>query len=859
MKNLEQPKPPRWADRFLEWYCSPRLLEQIQGDVHELFFWRLEEKGVQSAKRAFAWDIIRLFRWKNIKRKSSQTTQFNNIAMFKNYFKIGWRNILRQKMPSLINITGLSCAIGCCLVAFMFIEPRVIKDQFHENGKNIYLVAHEAFVEGEIVKYGDFSSGLAEELPDNFPQIKRRIRYKGLRNVVRIKDNIFNDNVHYVDPDFLNSFSFSMVNGSKDVLKDPSKIVIDQSTAVKFFGDEDPIDKLVKVISGEEEMIFAVGGVIEDAPMNSSMKPGFLLNYEVLENRGQPAQISAATFIELEGETDVTELERSFQSMVSVQNGLKPDAHYESIFLVPLESMAKRNLAGAPGGSPPMGPIILLTSIAGFMLLLAISNYVNIAILMATRRVKEIGIRKTIGSKRSQIISQFLTENLILCALSIFLGIVLAMGFFLPWFNEMSGGTITLNIFSNQNLWLFLGLLLLVTTLLSGFYPALYISRFKPSVIFRGKEKLGKKWGLSGAVITFQLVLSIITIVGGIMFVQTNNVQKGIEWDFEMEDKILVNIPDSEVYPELLNKMMAIPGVESAAGTNNALGEAYWTTEFYLGDSKNQASLINCSAKYPQFMGLELSEGRFFDPELLSDTQSSVMINERFAERYGVEIDGLIQIDSTFHKVIGVLNDFNFQGLNDEIEPLIMKAKPDSELSFLALKVTAGTEAEMESKVREAWGDVVKNKPYIGFLHSSIFNQATEDSRGLKNTMLFTATLATILAAMGIFGLASLSISSRMKDFGIKKVLGASLLQITKPVYIKFTIVLGIAVVIGSTLSVFIINMFLDTVYRSNHAPVSFIPLLFAAVILATVVFITISSQIGKVKKLNAAETLRMD
>lgn len=858
MKNLEQPKPPRWADRFLEWYCSPRLLEQIQGDVHELFFWRVEEKGVESAKRAFAWDIIRLFRWKNIKRKSSQTTQFNKIAMFKNYFKIGWRNILRQKMPSFINITGLSCAIGCCLVAFMFIEPRVIKDQFHENGKNIYLVAHEAFVESRLGKYGDFSSALAEELPDNFPQVKRRTRYKVLSSVVGIKDDIFNDNVYYIDPDFLHSFSFPMVNGSKDVLRDPSKIVIDESTAVRFFGDEDPIDKLVKVISGEEEITFAVGGVIEDAPTNSSMKPGFLLNYKVLESRGRPKQTSAVTFIELKDGTDVTELERSFQSMVSVQNGLKPDAHYESIFLVPLEAMAKRNLSGAPGGTPPIGPIILLISISGFMLLLAISNYVNVAILMATRRVKEIGIRKTIGSKQSQIISQFLIENLILCALSILLGIALAKGFFLPSFNEMSGLSVKMNLFSNQNLWMFLGLLLLVVTLLSGFYPAVYISRFKPSVIFRGKEKLGKKWGFSGALITFQLVLSIITIVGGIMFVRTNNMQKRIEWGFDKEDKILVNIPSSEVYPELLNKMMSLPGVEEAVATNAALGEVYGNTEFYLGDKKNRASFLSCSVKYPQFMGLELHEGRFFDPKLISDSQSSVMVNYKFAEQYGIRIDDLIQIDSVFHKVVGVLKNFNYQGLSDKIEPIIIKAKPDSELNYLTLKVSAGTEMEMEDKIKKAWVDVVQNKPYIGFLQSRIFDSGSEDSRGLKNTMLFTSTLATILAAMGIFGLASLSIASKMKDIGIKKALGANLIQLTKSVYLKFGIMLSIAVVIGSTLAVFIIGIFLDEVY-AYHDPVNFIPLFFAAAILTIVVFLTVTTQIGKVKKMNPAETLRMD
>ncbi|MFT7421426.1 MAG: putative ABC transport system permease protein [Arcticibacterium sp.] len=859
MKEEEQPKPPRWADRFLEWFCNPKLLEQIQGDIYELFYWRLEQKGKNKAVRAFAWDVIRLFKWENVKRRSAQTTHFNNTVMFKNYFKIGWRNILRQKMPSFINITGLSCAIGCCIVAFMFIEPRIIKDQFHENGKNIYLVAHKAFLESRLNSYGNFSSVLAEELPENFPQVKRRIRYKSFSNVIRVKGNIFNDNVHYVDPDFLHSFSFPMVNGSKDVLKDPSKVVIDESTAVKFFGDEDPIDKLVKVISGKEEMTFAVGGIIEDAPTNSSMKPSILLNYELLNSRGRVAPVDVATFLELKEGIDEIVLEKSFQSMVSVQNGLELDSQYESIFLVPLETMAKRNLSGAPGGAPPNGPIILLISIASLMLLLAISNYVNIAILMATKRIKEIGIRKTIGSKRSQIISQFLTENLILCALSILLGIALAKGIFLPWFNDMSGLSVKMNLFSNKNLWLFLGLLLLVITFLSGFYPALYISKFKPSVIFRGKEKLGKKWGFTGALITFQLVLSIITIVGGVMFVRTNNMQEGIEWEFEKGDKILVNIPGSELYPSILNTMIALPGVEDVVGTDVALGQAYWKTEFYLGDSKNSASLIQCGSNYPEFMGLELKEGRFFDPQLLSDTQSSVLINEKFAERYEVKIDGLIQIDSVFHKVVGVLNDFHYNKMTNEIEPLMIKAKPDPQLRYLALKVTAGMEVEMERKVREAWVDLVKDKPYYGFLQSAVFDQSSGESRGLKNTMLFTATLATILAAMGIFGLASLSISSRMKDFGIKKILGASLLQITKPVYVKFGIMLGIAVVTGSTLAIFIIGLFLDTIYKSNHDPVSFVPLLFAALILGAVVFVTISSQIGKVKKMNPAEILRMD
>jgi ABC-type antimicrobial peptide transport system permease subunit len=449
-------------------------------------------------------------------------------------------------------------------------------------------------------------------------------------------------------------------------------------------------------------------------------------------------------------------------------------------------------------------------------------------------------------------------ENLILCAFSIVVGIALAKGLFLTLFNNMSGLNLEMHLLDNKNLWLFLGILLIAVTFLSGFYPALYISKFKPASIFKGKEKFGRKWGFSGAVITFQLVLSIITIVAGIMFVRTNNMQEGIEWEFEKENRVLVNIPNSEIYPQLFNKMMALPGVEDIAGTNVSLGEAYSTTEFYIDDTKSRASYMFCSVKYPQFMGLELNEGRFFNPELISDTKSSVLVNEKFVERFNIKTDDLIQIDSVFYQVVGVLNDFHYKKLTSQIEPLIMKAQPDSELGFLAIKVIAGMEIEMEKKIREAWVDVIRDKPYYGFLQSTIFNQNSSDSSGMAKTMLFTAVLATILSAMGIFGLASLSITSRMKDFGIKKVLGASLIQITKSVYLKFIIVLAIAIIVGSTLAIFIIGFFLDSFYN-YHEPIGLIPLSFAALILSTVVFLTISSQIGKVRRMNAAQTLRME
>lgn len=866
MNSSGQNRPPRWASRFLAWYCNPQLAEQIIGDAEELFYWRLEEVGYSKAKRAFVWDVLRFFRWRNIKRKGVPRgfgAQNNNITMLKNYLKIGWRNIVRQKMPSTINILGLSIAISCCLVAYIYVESRWVVDNFHENGDNIYLVTHSAMVDGNQNRYGHIDVSMGDVMEDRFPVIKHRIRFSGAPLTVKSRGNLFSEHVTFVDPAFLQSFTFPLVEGEETALYDPSRVILDEYSARRYFGDENPIGETLTFLINDELRAFVVGAVYKTRWSNTSLRPGVLLSFEVLKQMKGNQKFNAWTFVELQEGTSVIELSQKLQELIPSHNNASSDYDYDEINLEPLTTMASNSgiIRNSPGGGRPgMAPFILVSLIAAFMLMLSVSNYVNISVLMGTKRIKEIGVRKVVGGRRMQLVNQFLVENLILCVLAIVVGCFLAKGVLMPGFNEISGSSLTVDVLTHRSLWKFLIVLTAFVTLLSGAYPAFYISKFKPTVIFSGKQKMARNWRFSGILITFQFVLSIITIVAGVMFVATNKVNADRDWGFNQNGKVVVPVPGTNLRSAWESKLLALPGVEGLTGSRENLASVYSTRQFSLNNNKAYAVYLECAPDYMQFMEVALRQGRFFDKTLLSDLSSSVLINESFASRYGVGAgqDQLLQLGDDFYKIVGVVGDFHYRSFGERIEPMVIKAVPDSLITQLTLAVAQGREQEIEDKARIEWLSMVEDRPYGGYVFTKVWRNYFEDMQGLQNVMLFTAILAILLSAMGLFGLASLSITSRMKDFGIKKVLGASLLQITKSVYIRFAVMLGIAIVTGGTLSVLIIGLLLDVVY-GYHEPINAWPLLFSGLLLAIIAFSTISTQMRKVKKLNPAETLRME
>lgn len=856
------PIPPKWPDRFLGWYCSDRVREQVQGDAHELFYWRLEDKGLGRARRAFAWDVVRLFKWSNIKRTNYQ--KLNNIAMFKNYLKIGLRNLWKQKMPSTINIIGLSLAVGCCLVSFKWIEANLVKDQFHERAEDTYLITPTRKSEdGNKIRYGKVAIAAADMVGEEVPGVEFVNRYAFGYGQVKVKNAQFGNTFIFTDPTFFDVFSYKIIHGDKTALNDPRSVVLSESNARAFFGDEYPVGQELSLKINGEEKFFEVAAVIENAPDNSSMKPGLLLNFSFLEAFADPLTKTAFTFIVLNKSVDPESLTASLDKIRQKKNALTPKTPYESISLEPLVTMAKNgeDIANGFGGRPPLAPFILLTCIGGFMLLLATFNYVNIATVMAMKRVKEIGVRKVIGGRRQQLIVQFLVENLLLCTLALAVGCLLASAFFIPWFNSIAGGNLSLDLLGHRNLWWFLLILLGFITLVSGGYPAFYISSFKPVAIFRGSSEKGSKRRLTGALLTFQMVLAVITIVAGIMFVQTNRVNESRDWGYDQYDKLVFYMPASQNYETLSAELMKMPNVEDVAGSRGVLGQSINYKKVDHNGYRIFAHVHRSDENFPELMKMQLKEGALFNKDAPTQNQKSLLVNETFMNRLQLtwEEGQTVVMDSTNFSIVGVLADFHFSNFNEVIQPAAFQVAADSLLTNMTVQVRKGTSLEMKEKIQNALNELDPdgNRYTVGF-QNAVFDEHFKEMKGISNIMLFTASLAILLSAMGLFGLVSLSISSRQKDFSIKKVLGASLRQLSTDIYKRFMLILSLAIVIGGTVSVFLIGMLLDSAY-GYHEKIGVIPLSLAGIILLAVAALTINTQVRNVRRMNPAETLRSE
>lgn len=855
------PQPPKWADRFLSWYCNPKLLEQIQGDVHELFYWRLEEVGYGKAKRSFTWDVMRLFRWSNIKRTTSQTQKTNNIAMFKNYFKIGLRNLWKQRMPSTINIIGLSLAIGCCIVAYMYIDSQVIRDDYHEKSDRTFLATHDAFVDGGIQRYGYLSLAITDLIAEDFSGVNNVVRYGSGSISVKIGNKGFAEFAAFTDKGFFDTFSFKIIHGDNKALNKPNQVALASETSKRYFGEEYPIGKVISIKFGEERHDFEVAVVYEEPPRNSSLRPEVLLNYFWLKKNREVKTTNTHVFIELNKGANPEEVIAGFQTLVNVQNGFNLERKYESIGLEPIKTMAKnsREIQGGIGRTSPMAPMILLACIGSFMLILATFNYINIATVMATRRIKEIGVRKVIGGKRGQLVTQFLTENLILCTFSVVLGCLLAAGFFMPQFNEISGSSIRLNIFEHKSLWIFLLGLLLFISFASGAYPALFVSKFKPVKIFRGNQNIGGKRRFTSVLLTFQLILATVTILGGVMAVRANNSNESREWGYDQFNKIVVGVSPT-YYQAFRQNTLKNPNVEAVAGSVNSMSRTWDFRLMKVGELELTGQVLTADRSYPEFLEIPLISGRYFDESLVSDLTSSVLVNQTFIDRFGLDgsKDHQVMIDSVNYQVVGVLQDYYYSSFQDGVEPAVFKVAPDSLMTSLTVLVKEGTISEVRDELESVWENLGTETPFNSHIQSETRDREYEDARGLRNVLLFTASLAVILSAMGLFGLVSLNISARIKDFGIKKILGAGTLHITKEVYKKFSFILGFAIVLGSLAGTKVVSLLLDNVY-GEHTSIGVLPLLLSALLLLSVAAITINTQMRRIKNLNPAETLRVE
>lgn len=776
--------------------------------------------------------------------------------MWKNYVKIAWRNLIKQKGATAISVFGLACGVGCCLVAYLFMEQIWFKGMLQPNKNEIHQLTYTVEQEEGIVRYGTVADPILEMLPEEFPQIKAQTQVKTGFPILVHQMESFHQRAMFVHPDFMDMFSYKMEYGHPFALSQPEQVILTKDLSEKLFGDTNPMDQEIALVINNKEKLYKVGGVTEKIGDMELFNFDLLVNIESTKDKDNPASLKDTwdteswTFIHLEEGIDPGQLQIGLDEIKRRQNEINPERPYRSLDLVAYTDLVKRSeeIENGVVSFLAIGPQILLWVIGLFVLILAVFNYINISILMASRRLKEIGVRKVIGSRRAQLISQFLSENLLVCLFSIVLGCLFAAIIILPGFNQIADKRLTLDLFNDPYIWLFLVGLTVFITLASGWYPAAFVSSFKPVSLLKENQQYGSKSWLTSVLLTFQFTLAIISMVAGIAFLQTNYVNATRDWGYDNEDKIIVNVPEAKEYFNFKDKLQALATVEQISGSQNYVGNWQQKKELIFKDQTYSIDYLQAEGNYPEILGLKLKQGRFLDPDRVSDQEQAILVNEKFIQKLGLTFptqDSFV-IDSVNYQIVGVVEDFHSFAFEAPIGPLVIQSGRDSLFNYLTLKMSPGTATSSMDQVKAIWRQFFPRSLFEGKLQTEVFDQSFRDVRGVQNVILFGAILSVLLSAMGLFGLVSLNMNSRIKDYCVRKIFGASIEHLSQKLFKRYLISWVIASVCGGSIAFLAVKNFLDSFF-AYHSGVGFIPLGSGFGVLLAVIGLTVGLQLWKV------------
>ena len=787
--------------------------------------------------------------------------------MFNSYLKIGFRNLSKNWGISFINIFGLALAIGCAITTFIFIDMMLHMDQFHSKKDRIYTLINHVKHESGTELWGINPILLAEDLQNNSAAVQKTMRMEYVSANVRHGDQVFAERISYTDPSFLELFDFKVARGSRDALKNKQSLLISHNYAEKYFGEEDPIGKTLSVkLSGNQMQSFIVEAVLEKYPSNSSF--GFDLivpmsNWFDIKGNEKPNWdfLTNATFIELAPDHHPSELDELLSEYVERHNKAASNWTIEKFEMLPLDQMSLRDFeikGSVASGGHPAGRIAL-SVIAIMLLVLACFNYMNIAVASAAKRLKEIAIRKVMGSDRRNIIYQFLTENFILCLMALFLGVMLSYYFFLPGFNTLFPVSIPFSFSSFQTALLFFGGLLLLIGFASGSYPAFYISKFQPVTILKGNQKLGGKNWFSKILLTLQLVLAFMMVVGCFVFTDNAMQMNEKDWGYKANGVFSIKVSDPSHRQSLRQVAEANPNVEAYSEVVGHLGRTNWLTHVNVLDAQLKSYHYEGTPNYLETMNLRLVEGKFFDEDASYPSKHAV-INQKFAEKLGWDepLDKKFTHDSTDYYVIGVVENFYTKNFHDEISPAFFNIGKEENYSYFVFKTTEKQLFEVDDQIHEAWFEFAPNDPYSREFQRFTFDEFYRENNGNVKLIGTISAFAMILACLGLFGLLSFNLQRRMKEFGVRKVLGAGRFSIIKQANKEYIWIMLIAFLVGAPAGAALISQLLQVIYPEAHS-FGATPFILSVVIIIVTVAATITGQILHATKVNPTEVLRSE
>lgn len=792
--------------------------------------------------------------------------------MFQNYLKITFRSLMKNKLFVFINVLGLGIALACCITAYLNWEYNAKFDAYHQNTDNVYRLNFIRITNGRPIKNGSSPQPLGEQIRGAIPQVDKVIRYFPMGGNFRVNNEVFRTGVTAVDPEFFEVFNFPMVVGSAAGMQDKRSIVISTELKTKHFPDMDnPVGETLTYIRGEKRLDFQVVGVFQKPPQNTSFDAGSFIPYsnvaDMMEWKEDDWSRFNNTFVTVNNPADVAVVEKQLQSYVEVQNKAKEDFKVAEYYLDPFVGMAVRAerediwnhwLSQSLPTSAAVAPGIM----AFLILLIACFNFTNTSIAIANRRIKEIGIRKVLGSNRRQLIFQFLGENFLLVFLSLAVGLIIAI-YLVPAYSAMWPFLdIQLNVWENLGLVGFLLLLLLFTALLAGSYPALYVSSFQPTTILRGTVKFSGTNTLTRILLTTQYAISLIAIISGFVFSQNASYQAEYDMGFDMETIIYASVNDEKGYTKMRNELMGYDKIKEMAGSRHSLSSSWYTDPIKYESSEMDVSILDIGAGYLSTIGATILEGRDFIENSQTDVERSVIINQELARQLGwAEPIGkrIVVRDTIALNVVGVVKDIYFEGgLWDPLEPMLMRYTDQPGYRFLTIRTDTEDIVEVKQLVDKKWGEVFPDElSTVSFMEEENANSALVNYN-IKMLFIFLGIVAVLLSAIGLFSLVSLNLIKRMKEIGVRKVLGASINHIAMRVSKEFIVILAIASILGSVGGYYLTEMLMASIW-TYYVPLEPLPFIVSVFILFLVSGLAIGGKVFKAASVNPAHILRDD
>ncbi len=798
--------------------------------------------------------------------------------MLKNYFTIAWRNLLRNKVYSFINIIGLSIGLACCMLIILYNKDEVSYDRFHENANNIFRVTNTTIaVDGKV----QGKNGITGMMPGpafkrEIPEVKEFVRLQGEQLPVKVGTEIFDQEATYVDDNFFSVFSFPLKEGNRnELMKDMYSVVLNEEVAKKFFGTSAAVGKVIELPTGDKGAFqnFTVTGIVPKSPQNSSIKIQMLLPIKLNLREGredkQWINFYLNTFVVLHPDADVKKVEEKFKKVYetnaakeiketkqqygmteSFQYGLQPllDMHLSTDF------SAQNGLVDA---SNPIYTKIL-GGIALFMLLIACINFVNLTVARSLKRAKEIGLRKVIGGERKQLIGQFLGESFVLSFFSFVLAIGLVL-LVLPLFNSLSNKALSFSYLLDAKLIAgYIGLFV-ITSLLAGFYPALVLSGFSPVQTLYNRMPLAGKNYLSKSLVVLQFTLTTFLIIATIAIYSQFNYLTKFELGYNDKNLVLVNTGRMKAGKVAVfrDELMKHPSVLSVAVRQR--GD--WITIAKVDGQQMDFVVDVVDSAFLPVLGIPIVQGRNFSGTFSSDSTKAVLVNESFMKKAGWKDLNNRQVDFFYdtlkYNVVGVVKDYHYASLMQEIKPQLFIMHPKYSYGQLLIKIKPTQTSATLKHIEKVFKAQQPFQPYkYEFKDALNLEQYAADEKW-KQIISFAAILTIFISCIGLFGLATLAAEKRTKEIGIRKVLGASVASIAGTLSNSFLKLVLIATVLAFPAAWWAMNKWLQN-YPYRIA-VSVWIFAFTGLLVVLIALLTISFQAIKAAVTNPVKSLRTE